>query len=136
ELRRVADEPLVELVGAGDEHRRRLATAADGPAGLLPERGDRAGEAVEHDRVEAADVDAQLEGGGGDDAGQAPVEQLVLDAAPLLGEVAAPVGADASSQRAGEPAADVGGDDLGAPAAPGEGEGRVPRLDDPGCHGG
>ena len=68
ELGRVRDVPLVELVVAGDEHRRGPPVGATGAPGLLPHRRERAGEPVEHDRVEAADVDAELERVRGRDA--------------------------------------------------------------------
>ena len=88
----VGHEPLVELVVAGHEHGDGLLALAPGPPRLLPERGDRAREAVEDAGVEPADVDAQLEGGGGDDGPQPAGEQLGLDLAALGGQVAAPVG--------------------------------------------
>ena len=88
----VGHQPLVELVVAGHEHGHGLLALAPGPARLLPQRGDGAGEAVEHAGVEAADVDAELEGGGGHDGPEAPGEQLGLDLAPLGGQVAAAVG--------------------------------------------
>ncbi len=98
---------------------------------LLPERGDRAGEPVEDHSVEPADVDAELEGGGGHHRGQLAGEQLVLDGPPLLGEVAAPVGAHPGGQGAGQAAAHLRGDGLGGPAAAGERERGVPRVDQP-----
>ena len=64
--------------------------------GLLPHRGDGAGEAVEHAGVEPADVDAELERGRGHDAGELAVEQLGLDLAPLGRQVAAAVGPHAA----------------------------------------
>ena len=51
--------------------------------GLLPHRRERAGEAVEHDRVEAADVDAELERVRGRDAEQPAARELELERAPL-----------------------------------------------------
>ena len=118
---RVAHEPLVELVVAGDEHREGgLAGPADA-ADLLPRGGDRAGEAVDDAGVEAADVDAELERGRADDAAQRPRRERAFDLAPLVGEVAGPVG----PHRAGEhrrPALHLRGDDLGGAPAPTEGD--------------
>ncbi len=128
----VGREPLVELVVAGHEDGGRgPAAPTAGPAHLLPERRDRAGEPVEDHRVEPADVDAELEGGGGHHRGQLAGEQLVLDGPPLLGEVAAPVGAHPGGQAAGQAAAHLRGDGLRGPAAPGERERGVPRVDQP-----
>ena len=52
------------------------------------------GIAEQHRHVEAADVDAQLEGVGGDDAQHRAVAQAALDLAPLQRQVAAAVAAD------------------------------------------
>ena len=134
ELLGVGGEPLVELVVAGHQHGGGRAARPTGPPDLLPERGDRAGEAVEHHGVEPADVDAQLERGGGHDRRQLPGEELVLDRPALLGEVAAAVGAHPPGQAAGQAATHVGGDRLGRPAAAGEGEGRVAGVDQAGRH--
>ena len=73
ELGGMVEVPLVELVVAGHEHRRRRLEGPAGPAGLLPERRQRAREPVEHDGVEAGHVDAELQRVGGGDA-----EQLAL----------------------------------------------------------
>ena len=63
-------------------------------ARLLPGGGDGAGEAREHGGVQSADVDAQLQGVGRHDPLDAPVAQTLLDRAPLVGQVAAPVALD------------------------------------------
>ena len=105
-----AGVPLVELVVAGDEHRRGPAPRPSGAAGLLAHRRERAGEAVEHDRVEPADVDAELERVGRRDAEQAAVAEPAFELAALLGEVAGAV--------RGDPAGHVGIVRPGAGAAP------------------
>ena len=68
--------PLVELVVAGDEHGERLCWASR-PArpACCHIEAIRAGEAVEDAGIEPADVDAELDRGGGDDA-QPPGEQV------------------------------------------------------------
>ena len=119
-------QPLVELVVAGDEHGDRRLRFAPGPPGLLPHRRDRAGEAVEHAGVEPADVDAELERGGGDDAPQLAVEQLVFDLASLVGAGSRRGrGARVRAEVVGELPAGVGGHDLGALAAAAERDGAV-----------
>ncbi len=125
----VADQPLVELVVAGDEDGQALLGLPPGPPGLLPERGDGAGEAVEHAGVEPADVDAELQGVGGDDAAQVAAEQLLLDLPPLGGQVAAPVGPHRAPPGPGEAPVGVGGDDLGHAPAAAEGDGPPPVAD-------
>src|SRR6266542_3617929 len=55
----------VERVVEADQHGERGAALPAGAPRLLPEGGDRAGEAVEHDRVQPTDVHAQLERVGG-----------------------------------------------------------------------
>ena len=72
----MVDQVGVERVVARHHHRERVAGASAGPAGLLPQRGAGAGEPGQQDRVESADVDAELERVGG---GQA--EQPTVDAA-------------------------------------------------------
>jgi hypothetical protein len=80
--------PPVELVVAGHQERGRAASGAPGPPGLLPHRRQRPRESVEHDDVEAADVDAQLQRVRRRDAEELPRRELMLDGAPLLGQVA------------------------------------------------
>src|SRR5207247_11318797 len=70
------------------------ALPSPGPARLLPGGGDAPRIAKEHGRVEAPDVDAQLEGARGDDTEHRPVAQPALDLTPLQGEIAAAVAAD------------------------------------------
>ena len=107
-----------------------------GPPGLLPHRRDRAGEAVEHAGVEPADVDAELERGGGDDAPQIAVEQLALDLASLAGEVAAAVRPHLRCQVGGQLPPDVGRDQLGALATATEGDGAMAAPHELGDHAG
>ena len=83
----VVDEVAVERVGARHEQREALAAAA-GAAPLLAQARDRAREADRDRAVEQADVDAQLERLGRDDAEQLPGHEVALDAPPLLGGVA------------------------------------------------
>jgi hypothetical protein len=54
-------EIRVERVVAGHEHHERRRSGSPGPAGLLPQRGQRPGKAREHDRIQAADVQPQLQ---------------------------------------------------------------------------
>ena len=127
ELGGVVEVPAVELVVAGDEDGRRRLERPPGPARLLPERGQRAGEALEDDGVETGDVDAELEGVGGGHAEQLPPGQRRLQLPALLGEVAAPVGGHGTGQAAGaqvvaEAALGLAGDQFGAAAAGGEGD--------------
>ena len=121
----VGHQPLVELVVAGHEHGHGLLALAPGPPRLLPQGGDGAREAVEDAGVEAADVDAELEGGGGHDGPEAPGEQVGLDLATLGGQVAAAVGGHAVPQLPGEPALDLGGHHLGPSSAATEGDGAM-----------
>lgn len=63
-------------------------------ARLLPEGGPGARVAADDDGVEAGDVDAEFEGGGGGQAEELAGVQGPLQGAPLLREVAAAVGGD------------------------------------------
>ena len=95
EVRRVADDELIERRAAGHHHRRRPARAAPGAAGALPGGGNRARIAGHHAHVERADVDAELEGVGRDDGADAALAQPLLDLAAPVRQVAAAVSADA-----------------------------------------
>ena len=127
ELAGVARVPLVELVVAGDEHRGGAPAGAAGAPHLLAHRRERAGEAVEHHRVERADVDPELERAGGDHAPERAAGELFLQLASLGGQVAGAVRGHRRRGRSplGQEPAGVGGHELGALAAAGEGEGLV-----------
>ncbi len=135
QLARVRGVPLVELVVARDEDRGGTPTGATGTSGLLPHRRERAGKSVEHDRVETADVDAELERVGRRDAEQASAREIDLERAPLLGEIAGPIRGDAIREVGcdrGQAAARVLRDDLGPPPAPREREGLMTRTHEAG----
>ena len=93
ELVGVAAEELVERVLARDVDGQAAAAAA-GAAPHLAQRGDGAGERDADRGVERADVDAELQRVGGDDAEQLALDEPALDLAPLLGGVAGAVGRD------------------------------------------
>ena len=98
EVERVVHEVLVDGRVLGDEEDDRLLGASARAAGLLPGAGDGAGVADDAAGVQAADVDAQLQGVGAGDAQEFPLRQLALDLAPLGGQVAAAVGVHAAGQ--------------------------------------
>ena len=125
----VLEVPAVELVVAGHEDGGRRLERPPGPAGLLPERGQRAGETLQDDGVEAGDVDAELEGVGGGHAEELALRQRRLQLAPLLGQVPAAVGGHRLRQPGvAEPALGLAGHQLGAAPAGGEGDRPQPRA--------
>ena len=65
---RVPHDELIDRRARRHHHRRRRAGAAAGTARALPRRGDRARIAGEHADVEGADIDAEFERVGRDDA--------------------------------------------------------------------
>ena len=91
---RLSHEELVEGVLAGHQHRPAVAGPA-GPAPALEQAGHRAGEAGDQRDIQAADVDAELEGAGGDHRVQLVIEEAALYVAALLRRVAGAVGHDA-----------------------------------------
>ena len=93
----MAAEELVQRVLARDVD-GQPAPAPPGPAPHLAQRGDRAGEGDADRRVERADVDAELQRVGGDDAEQLAVDEPLLELAPLLRRVARAVGRDPLGQ--------------------------------------
>ena len=104
----------------------RVPGAAPGPADLLPERRAGAGEAGHQHGVEAADVDAELEGVGRRQPEQLARAQRLLERAALLGQVAAAVGRDPAGQRRVDLGEQLGGGQrhlLGAAPRPDEGQG-------------
>jgi hypothetical protein len=91
----VMDDVLVDRGARGDEDRDARLQPPARPADLLPGRGHGPWIAGEDGRVQPADVDAQLEGVGRDDAEDLPVTQALLDGAAFGGQVAAPIAAHA-----------------------------------------
>ena len=88
----------VQRIVAGDEdHERALASPA-GPAGLLPERRHRPRESRQQHRIQPGDVDTQLERVRGRQSAQFTVGQGTFQLAPVLGEVARPVGGHGVAQ--------------------------------------
>ncbi len=79
---RLAHEVLVEGVLAGDQDGQTVA-APPCASPLLAEGSDRPWEADGDCTVEQADVDAELEGIGGGDAEQLPLDEPALDLPPL-----------------------------------------------------
>ena len=95
---RVVDHVLVNGCLRGHEDCHRDIASPAGPAHLLPGGGDGARVAREDRNIQAADVHAQLEGVGRDDAQHLAIAQASLDGAPLRGQVATPVAADPAAR--------------------------------------
>jgi hypothetical protein len=110
---RMVDEPLVELVGSGNQHRHRLLAASPGAPDLLPEGRDRAGESAEDGGVEPPDVDAKLEGTGCDHGSDTPGGQFGLDFSALGSEVARSIRAHDVGQLGWKSAGNASRDSLG-----------------------
>ena len=87
-------QELVERTGRGHQQRGSRFVAAPRPTGLLPRRSDRPRIPDQQRRAQPADVNAQLEGVGGDDRAHAAVAQPLFDFPALGGQVAGAVAAD------------------------------------------
>lgn len=94
----MVDEEGVQRVVAGHQDGQGALPGASGPAGLLPQRRPGAGIAGNDDGIQARDIDAELEGGGGGQAQQPAGVQGVLQGAAFLGEVSPAVGGDPGGQ--------------------------------------
>lgn len=94
----VVHEEGVQRVVAGDEDGECALPRAAGAARLLPQGGPGARVARDDDGVQAGDVDAEFEGGGGGEAEEFAGVQGALQGATFLGEVAAAVGGHAPGQ--------------------------------------
>ena len=118
----MADHVAIDRRGRGDQHADAHALASSGPAELLPGRRDRAGVAGQDRHVEAADVDAELEGVGADHAEDLAVAQPTLDRATLGGQVAAAVAAHPGARTGAlaERLAEAGQEDLDGRPRPAE----------------
>ena len=100
QLGRMGRVPLVEQVVARHHHRGSAPTLTSGAPGLLPHRGEGSGEAVEHHRVDPADVYPELQRVGGRDSQEAARSEVGLERPTLGGEIAGPVSGDAVRQLA------------------------------------
>ena len=119
EVRRVADDELIERRAAGDHHGRRAARPASGAAGALP-RGCNRARIAGHDRhVERADVDAEFQRVRGHDRAHRAFAQALFDFTAAERQVAAAVAADplGLARAAFEVVLEVGRQDLGREAA-------------------
>ena len=94
----MVDDVLVDRRARGDEDRDAGALPPAGPAELLPRGGHRARVAGQDRHVETADVDAELERVGRDDAEDLAVAQPALDRAAFGRQVAAAIAADAAAR--------------------------------------
>ncbi len=122
---------LDELVAAGGEEAalRLEAEGVTGAADALQEGRDAARRADLADEVDAADVDAELQGGGADQRLELALLEALLDAqTPVAGEAAVVAG----DRVLAETLAQVVGDAFGEAARVDEDEGRAVGADQPG----
>ena len=96
-LRMVHQEGIQGIV-TSHEDGERLAAAAARPPRLLPQRRPPPGPAAHEHRVQAGDVDPELEGVRAGEPQQPSFAQFRLRARPLLGQVTAAVGGDPLAQ--------------------------------------
>ena len=94
EVLRMLDDVLIERRRGRDEHADRGIAPAPGAARALPSGGEGTRVAGEHHGIERADVDAEFQCVGRNDAEDLSVPQLPLDFPPLSGQVAAAVPAN------------------------------------------
>ena len=93
----MCNDKLIQRRRIGDHDDQARAFAPAGTASLLPCGSDRAGITAHHARLEGTDIDAQLEGVGGDDGIYGAVSQTVFDFTAFSGKISAPVTANASA---------------------------------------
>ena len=122
----MAHVPLVELVVARHQHGGGATGSAACASDLLAHRRQCSREPVADHGVERADVDTELERVGGDHAAELAGRELGLELTAFVGEVPGAVrrhvGRAARGHRNAEHRPGVGGDQLGAAAAAGEGQ--------------
>ena len=69
---RILDQILIQRIAARDENRQRGLLPPPGTPGLLPSAGYRARIAIEHARLQLANIDAQLQRVRADNAADFP----------------------------------------------------------------
>jgi hypothetical protein len=94
EVRRIADDELIERRAAPDEHGRRAPGAPPRASGPLPCRGNRPRIAGHHAYIQRPDVDAQLERVGRDHRAHAAFAQPFFDLTPPLRQVSPSIAAN------------------------------------------
>ena len=94
EVLRMLDDVLVERCRGRYQHADRCVAPASGAARALPSRGEGSRVARQHHGIQRADVDAEFQSVGRDNAEDLPVAQLSLDLSSLPGQVAAAIPAN------------------------------------------
>ena len=119
EIRRMPHDELVDRRARSNQHRGRSRRSTAGAARALPGGGDRTRVAREHGDVERADVDAELERVGRDDAADHPFAQPAFDLATAQRQVAAAIAADllGHARHVLEVLLEIGRQDLGRETA-------------------
>ncbi len=84
-------DELIQRIGGRHHERGGNAVATAGTAGLLPGAGDGAGIAAQNTGFQSADINAQLQGVGGDNGIDIAGAQAFFNFPPLVGQIAAPV---------------------------------------------
>src|SRR5664280_41385 len=93
------DKVGVQWVVAGDQDCQGGRSVAPGTTGLLPQRRTGSRPACHQNRVQPADINAQLKGISCCQTAQLPRAKASLQLSPLLRQISAPVGRNARSQR-------------------------------------
>src|SRR5258706_3158664 len=92
--------PVAELLVTGQEHGGGASIRSTRAPRLLPHRRQGSGEAVEHHRVEAADIDAELERVRGGDTEESATREVELELASLRCEITGAIRRDARAETA------------------------------------
>ena len=93
EVRRMADDELIQRGTRGDHHRRRPARAPAGPSGALPCRRNRSGIPRHHAGIERPDINPELERIGGDHGADLSLAEAALDLAAPVRKITAAIAA-------------------------------------------
>ena len=128
--------PLVELVGPRHEHDHGGIVAATGSTSLLPHRGERSGEPVQHSCVKSTDIDPKLKRAGRDDTDESTIEEILFDLAAFGRQVPSAVRPNLPSQSPRQTALYLARHNLGSTAASAEGHGAPAALDQRGDNSG